>query len=124
MDIVSEQEYFSQRLRQALDRAGWKALGASGLAREFNLRSERRITQHAARKWLQGEAIPTQERIQVLAQWLGVPPDWLRFGKTASTPVHMSDAGARRSLLKDVERLNARQFRLVRELVTVLLIDD
>ncbi|MBK6613546.1 hypothetical protein [Ottowia sp.] len=127
MNTVSEQEGFSQRLRQALDQAGWKALGASGLAREFNLRSERGITLHAARKWLIGEAIPTQARIQVLAQWLRVPAEWLRFGEgsaSAAAPATGDVAAARQALVEDMDRLNARQFQLVRELVAVLLGDD
>ena len=38
------------------------------------------VTVHAARKWLQGESIPTQEKLRALAAWLDVPADWLRFG--------------------------------------------
>jgi transcriptional regulator with XRE-family HTH domain len=38
------------------------------------------VTVHAARKWLQGESIPTQEKLRALAGWLDVPADWLRFG--------------------------------------------
>lgn len=126
MKTASEQESFSQRLRQALDHAGWKGLGASGLAREFNLRSERRITLHAARKWLVGEAIPTQERVRVLADWLRVSAEWLRFGKAASAkPARKANAAdARQALVDDVERLNVRQFELVRELVALLLTRD
>jgi len=123
MTSVNEQESFSQRLRNALDQAGWKSLGASGLAREFNARSERRVTPHAARKWLAGEAIPTQERIQILARWLGVPAEWLRFGTaaaSASAPPGAKDAETRLALMEDVEHLSERQFHLVRELVAML----
>ena len=28
-----------------------------------------------------GEAIPTQDRIKILADWLNVSPSWLRFGE-------------------------------------------
>jgi hypothetical protein len=28
-----------------------------------------------------GEAIPTQDRLQVLADWLSVSPSWLRYGE-------------------------------------------
>lgn len=69
---INEQESFSQRLRNALNQVGWKSLGASGL-REFNVRSERKVTPHAAHKWLAGDAISNQERIQILARWLRVP---------------------------------------------------
>lgn len=125
MRAASEQEDFSHRLRQALDQAGWRALGASGLAREFNARSAHRITLHAARKWLIGEAIPTQERIQALATWLGVSSEWLRFGVTAAgRELDATDPAAQRELSEDLGRLNARQLRLVRELVTLLLHGD
>jgi hypothetical protein len=50
--------------------------------REYNSRSHQLpITSHAARKWLMGEAIPNQDRLQVLAEWLNVSPSWLRFGE-------------------------------------------
>ena len=39
------------------------------------------VTTHAARKWLMGEAMPTQDRIQLLAEWLNVSASWLRFGE-------------------------------------------
>lgn len=35
----------------------------------------------AVRRWLQGEVIPTQDRLQVLAEWLDVDAHWLRFGE-------------------------------------------
>ena len=51
------------------------------LAREFNLRfGGHPVTVHAARKWLQGESIPTQEKLRALADWLDVSASWLRFG--------------------------------------------
>ena len=50
--------------------------------REYNIRSNQPpITSHAARKWLMGEAIPTQDRIRMLPDWLNVSPSWLRFGE-------------------------------------------
>lgn len=36
-------------------------------------------TAHAARKWLVGEAIPTQENC-TSAEWLDVPINWLSYG--------------------------------------------
>ena len=39
MNAAEEREKFSRRLRAALDRAGWKVVGATALAREFNRRS-------------------------------------------------------------------------------------
>jgi transcriptional regulator with XRE-family HTH domain len=81
MNSTNERESFSERLQQALKNAHYSPDSPTRLAREFNIRFEGRpITVHAARKWLVGEAIPTQEKLRMIAQWLGVPADWLRFG--------------------------------------------
>src|SRR3954464_12194717 len=81
MNSSNERESFSQRLQQALKNAHYSPDSPTRLAREFNIRFDGRpITVHAARKWLVGEAIPTQEKLRMIAQWLGVPAEWLRFG--------------------------------------------
>jgi transcriptional regulator with XRE-family HTH domain len=52
------------------------------VANEFNLRYwGRSITPHTARNWLLGKSIPTQDKLRVLADWLQVSPDELRFGR-------------------------------------------
>jgi transcriptional regulator with XRE-family HTH domain len=38
------------------------------------------------RNWLLGQALPTQDKLVVLAQWLQVSPEELRFGQAASVP--------------------------------------
>ncbi|MFM7522905.1 MAG: hypothetical protein ACKO4M_01855, partial [Betaproteobacteria bacterium] len=65
------------------------------------------VTVHAARKWLQGESIPTQEKLRALASWLDVPADWLRFGngntqKNGGTDSSMTDQRAS-SLLNQLD---------------------
>ncbi len=81
MSSSQERLAFSQRLQQALRNADHSATSPTLLAREFNLHfNGRSVTAHAARKWLQGESIPTQEKLRALASWLGVPAEWLRFG--------------------------------------------
>src|SRR3954470_8981804 len=81
MNSSNERESFSERLQQALKNAHYSPDSPTRLAREFNIRFDGRpITVHAARKWLVGEAIPTQEKLRMIAQWLGVPAEWLRFG--------------------------------------------
>src|SRR3569623_3023484 len=83
MKASTERKEFSERLQQALRNTDYSPDSPTQLAREFNVRfSGRPITVHAARKWLVGEAIPTQEKLRALAQWLGVPAEWLRFGGT------------------------------------------
>ncbi|RJF96835.1 hypothetical protein D3870_20855 [Noviherbaspirillum cavernae] len=72
---------FSSRLQQALQNGHYSPDSPTQLAREFNMRfAGRPISVHAARKWLVGEAIPTQEKLRALAQWFGVSAEWLRFG--------------------------------------------
>jgi hypothetical protein len=72
---------FSRRLQQALESSDYPPDSPTQLAREFNIRFDgTSITVHAARKWIVGEAIPTQEKLRALAQWLSVSAEWLRFG--------------------------------------------
>lgn len=61
------------------------------LEREFNTRYwGRSVTFQAVRRWLKGEAIPSQEKLQVLAEWLKLEPHVLRFGDRVSTTVRAS----------------------------------
>ena len=72
---------FSRRLISSLEILDVRA-SPTIVQREYNIRSNQPpITSHAARKWLMGEAIPTQDRLQVLADWLSVSPSWLRYGE-------------------------------------------
>ncbi|MBS0430000.1 MAG: hypothetical protein JSR41_22170 [Proteobacteria bacterium] len=128
MTGAEEREAFSQRLRTALDQAGWKAMGATLLAREFNRRnSGPAITPHATRKWLQGEAIPAQGNLQDLASWLEVPAPWLRFGDPALPPQAAESppapylSGQAAKLAADYLRLGAQEQRIVESLIALLL---
>ena len=72
---------FSKRFVASLEILGVPPSPAI-VQREYNIRSDQPpITSHAARKWLMGEAIPTQDRIKRLADWLNVSPSWLSFGE-------------------------------------------
>lgn len=71
---------FAHRLRAAMEAAGYTAKPAV-LEREFNLRwYGKPMTLHGVRRWLLGEAIPGQDKIVALAEWLGISPQALRFG--------------------------------------------
>lgn len=75
-----ERIHFSDRLRAALTAAN-QPTGASAFARAYNLRADgATVTAHGVRKWLKGEAIPTHEKILIIAKWLNVHSSWLRFG--------------------------------------------
>ena len=89
---MTEKEEFSQRLIVALRRLGVSTMSATKLAIDFNLHHQGRpVSTQAAHKWLNGSAIPGQDKLRSLAQWLGVSPEWLRYG-TAST-ADLADGG-------------------------------
>lgn len=117
---------FCERLAGALAAAGCKPTPTM-LAREFNIRAqEASVTVHGARKWLMGEAFPTQERVHLLARWLNVSPLWLRFGEGPCEPVLAEDDSSRIPreqiiLLSDFRRLDERSQAVVRDLISSLL---
>lgn len=78
---MDEKAAFATRLQEAMTRAGYVARPAV-LEREFNTRYwGRSVTLQAVRRWLRGEAIPSQDKLQVLAEWLQIEPQVLRFGE-------------------------------------------
>jgi transcriptional regulator with XRE-family HTH domain len=71
---------FSARLKKAMQEAGYQARPVV-LEREFNLRYwGPRVSVQAVARWLKGEAVPAQDKLQVIAEWLQVEPQALRFG--------------------------------------------
>lgn len=76
------QKEFGERLRAALTQAGYEPK-ASVLEREFNLRYDGKgMSLHGVRRWLEGETIPSDDKLRVLAKWLKVEPQVLRYGST------------------------------------------
>jgi transcriptional regulator with XRE-family HTH domain len=122
----NEREQFSQRLQQMLRQTHHSTDSPTELAREFNIRfAGPPITVHAARKWLVGDAIPTQDKMRALAQWLAVPADWLRFGNDAARPeVPTAVIGASpvdMKLIADLKLLDEPHRQIVREFVRILV---
>jgi transcriptional regulator with XRE-family HTH domain len=125
MNSNQERTKFSERLQQALQNAEYSADSPTQLAREFNLRfSGNPVTVHAARKWLQAESIPTQEKLRALASWLNVPAEWLRFGSGSNTnedgTEHAPLARDAR-ILSNLQQLNDYQRNLVHEFIRLLI---
>ena len=130
MALTEEKQEFSKRLRDSLKRAQVQARGAAAVAREFNLRYDGTpVTAQAARKWLTGTALPSQDKMRALSLWLEVSPHWLRFGEEAgsgrgasvlrqSTAAYRIDAGW---LAKKFDALNEPHKRMVVELLVALL---
>lgn len=129
MKASLEREHFSQRLQQALRNADYSPDSPTQLAREFNVRfGGRPVTVHAARKWLVGEAIPTQEKLRLLSQWLGVSAEWLRYGgkeqpgaESGDTEVGSRFESADIKLLAELQALNERDRKLAREFIRMLV---
>jgi transcriptional regulator with XRE-family HTH domain len=127
MATASETEAFAQRLKKALEGSGVRA-SPTVVANEFNLRYwGRSITPHTARNWLLGKSIPTQDKLRVLAEWLQVGPDALRFGGlNASSRTSEADASfeqldmADREMVHRYLALTVADRKTVRDVVSAL----
>lgn len=103
MAPIPETQAFADRLRRALDAVGVRP-SPTVIANAFNQRYwGRSITPHTARNWVLGQSMPTQDKLVVLAEWLQVSPDELRFGKAASS-TRLSDADAQFEQLDMADR--------------------
>jgi transcriptional regulator with XRE-family HTH domain len=129
MKASIERADFSARLQLALRNAGYSLDSPTKLAREFNIRFQgRSVTAHAVRKWLVGEALPTQEKLRALAQWLGVAATWLRFGDTAeaSLSTNGEDSSSRSEsldirMIGDLQLLDESHRTVAREIIRTLV---
>jgi transcriptional regulator with XRE-family HTH domain len=121
---MNEKAEFAKRLSDAMTQAGYSVRPVV-LEREFNTRYwGRSVTMQAVRRWLRGEAIPSQEKLQVLAEWLKVEPQVLRFGEAVRNAVQRQkqrwDEGIghlERETLEAFLKLPAPQRKLVREVI-------
>ena len=124
MESIREREHFSQRLKDALKRAGETIDSPASLARGFNRRYPGNpVSNYAARKWLLGEAIPGQDKLRVLAQWLGVKNDWLRFGEGELPAEHdfgNKALGVNYELMRAISTLSEEHQTVVQEMVKAL----
>lgn len=122
--LMNEKIEFSNRLRDVLVKAGYVA-SPSVLEHEFNLRwYGRSISNQAAWGWLNNRSIPTQEKLQVLAEWLKVEPQVLRFGEAVRTSIQQHkqrwDEGVgylERETFDAFLKLPAPQRKLIREVI-------
>ncbi|KAF0203314.1 MAG: hypothetical protein FD173_1785, partial [Gallionellaceae bacterium] len=108
--------------------SAFRASKTHSLGREFNRRySGKSVSIHAARKWLPGESIPTQDKLRLLATWLGVSTEWLRFGeKSVATNHHARlDHAAYNSpdfeLLHQFNMLSSEHKLVAREVILTLM---
>ena len=115
---------FAQRLSAAMEAAGYAPRPAV-LEREFNTRYwGKPMTLHGVRRWLLGDTIPPQDKLLVLAEWLGVQPQDLRFGVDVPRRVEQRRAQwelgvgyEEREVFEAFLRLPVPQRRVVREVI-------
>lgn len=126
---------FARRLQHRLQLKGKKD-SPTALAREFNLRWRGvPVSSNAVRKWLKGESTPTMDKMEVLANMLGVTPDWLRWGDEESTTnpsamvpdwIHklkepLPIENMEKAVIQDYRLLNTSNKKIVFSLMEILL---
>ncbi|MFA7267881.1 MAG: hypothetical protein WC073_00920 [Sterolibacterium sp.] len=124
---MDEKSAFAKRLRDGMVAAGYEPRPIV-LERGFNSRYwGRSVSFQAVRRWLKGEAIPSQEKLQVLAEWLKLEPHVLRFGDKVTKAVRASrkrwDEGLgylERETFDAFLGLPASQRKAIREIVLAL----
>jgi transcriptional regulator with XRE-family HTH domain len=128
MESTKEREKFSIRLKEALQEAGVEHESPAVLVRAFNRRYPgKAVSYYTARKWLIGEAIPSQDKLRTLTQWLRVTNNWLRFGdgeKSPEQPDQNQSTLIDYELMQTITRLTDEQQMLIRNLVTSLHIES
>ena len=121
---MDEKIEFTHRLRAAMLQAGYAA-SPSVLEHEFNLRwPGQSISNQAAWGWLNSRSIPKQDKLQVLAEWLKIEPEVLRFGEAVRNKVvehrqrWAEGVGYQeREVFDAFLRLPAAQRKLIREVI-------
>lgn len=121
---MDEKLAFAERLAAAMRAAGYEAR-PSVLEAQFNTRYwGKPVTYQAVTRWLRGEAIPAQDKLQVLADWLNVEPHVLRFGEGPIKAIREKrkrwDEGIgyqEREVFEAFLSLSAAQRKAVREII-------
>lgn len=115
---------FAQRLQAAMVAAGLEPRPGV-LLNQFNANYwGRSVSFQAVSRWLRGEAIPEQDKLQVLAGILKIEPEVLRFGEAVRNSVlqHRKrwDEGVgylERETFDAFLKLPAPQRKLIREVI-------
>ncbi|MDO8718235.1 MAG: transcriptional regulator [Polaromonas sp.] len=115
---------FAQRLQAAMVAAGLEPRPGV-LLNQFNANYwGRSVTFQAVSRWLRGEAIPQEDKLQVLAGILKIEPEVLRFGDAVRQSVQQHrkrwDEGVgylERETFDAFLKLPAPQRKLIREVI-------
>ena len=115
-----EKIQFSERLRAAITAVDPDVVKAAELATQFNLRHHKQpVTNAAAHKWLTAQAIPSIDKIETLANWLGVSNEWLRTGHEPTGKKH-EHSELQKLMIEKFALLSIRQQRYIFEMVNDL----
>lgn len=123
MSNQQEKKLFAERLNKALLEAK-HPISPTYLANEFNNRyNGQPISVQSANNWLLGKAIPNQDKLAILALWLNVSNQWLRFGDIdqINTPNSNSFESMDLDFLLKFRRLSNSQKKLVTSLIDEIL---
>jgi transcriptional regulator with XRE-family HTH domain len=120
---------FAERLKQAMLAAGYEPRPGV-LEKEFNMRHwGRPVSFQSASSWLKGACIPTQDKLQVLAEWLKVEPQILRFGEQSARSIREQKrrwdeavSGPEREVLETFAGLPMAQKKVAREVILALAV--
>jgi len=119
MSNQEQKKLFAERLTQAL-LEGKHSISPTYLSKEFNNRYDGQpISVQSANNWLLGKAIPNQDKLAILALWLNVSNQWLRFGDTDKNNIfniNSSDATDLDFFFK-FRRLNNSQKKIIISLI-------
>lgn len=121
---MDEKAEFAARLSKAMADAGYEPR-PSVLEKGFNSHYwGRSVTFQAVSRWLNGQAIPAQDKLQALAEWLNVEPHVLRYGDHVKKKVQEKrkrwDEGIgyqEREVFDAFLKLPAPQRKVVREVI-------
>lgn len=123
MSSQQEKQLFSERLKKALNNAGYP-ISPTFLSTEFNYRYDgQAISVQSANNWLLAKAIPNQDKLATLAIWLNVSSQWLRFGD--ENPTHSTQVLLEKSNDIDLDFfLKYKKLTHSKKQVLKLLIDE
>ena len=125
MNKTSEKRAFSARFKQQLALYNCPINSPTWLAREFNMRYQgQSVSVQTASNWLSGDAIPSQEKLRVLAVWLKISAEWLRFGEGELETQQREYQGVRynlQDLPEKFSQLSPRQKQAVYDVVDAML---
>lgn len=112
---------FSERLKSALEQ---RSLTASPtlLRNAFNERyAGKPISIQTASNWLSGVALPSQDKLQVLANWLSVDSHWLRFGENDNPSSLIQLSADQQQVVMGFAMLIPAHQKIVMDLIVSLL---